>query len=925
MGSGRNMKRANYYNYIEEKLHTLATRITTGGKLNMLSLHLHSESFYQHFFNLLYDYKLKNLNQYSQNVEAIDLIDETKKVIIQVSSRVEKTKIESALSKNIIREYSEDDYTFKFISIAKDASELRKKEYKNPHSIKFEPISDIYDITSLLSQVYSLDIDKLEGVYTFIKKELGDTFNRVVNRSLTYKVATDDSFFVGRELELKYIDEQLDSSDSLLLLNGIGGMGKSSLANYYLYTREDKFDYVGFIDELDSFVSEFRHSLDLKYEKENELFNEIIYKLRQLKGKKLLVVDNIEDIEKNKKLIEMILSLKKDDYKILFTSRRKIKNVKNYSVGTLLFKDARRLFLSYFKTEELEKVDKVIKYFGSHTLFIKLVAETMKKEGYSLDDIIEKFESEDGGLTKIAFIDEESGNEVTFNKNLQVLFSMQNLNNENVLLLKRLAILPSIDIKLSFLEEILNKEELVQGRLDFLFRHGWLIKNDKSYKLHQVIKEFILVNHPPYLEEVEYIIDFFNIMMMGSTNIDVSLEIQRYLLFYSSIINVIDRLEFKSINIGSLFINLSNIYCSLGEYNIALTLCQKSIEQREIVLGIESLATATSYNNMGRIYNLIGVYNKAFSYYTKTLTIREKLLEKNHPDMAGIYNSFATHFESIGKPHKALSFYEKSLEIHKKCFKANHQYIAISYNSIAGIYNSFGQNEKALEFYGKSLKLYLKNYGAKHIEMTKLYNNLGLCYKSLRDYDKALSLFELQIEILEFTFEGNHPDIAIGYSNLSTIYRLKKDYKLAFLTSEKSIDIYINTIGMNHVNTAVAFDNLASIYADTNKHVSAIEFYQKSLKIREKFLDSNHSDIIASYISISVSYSLLFDYIQAYSYMTKAVISLERTSFPNEGLLIRSKKALHQFKKKLKQKVNRNDSCPCKSGKKYKRCCGNNK
>ena len=145
------MNRTQYYNYIDEKLHTLAHRITTNGKLNMLHLHMHSENFYLHLFNLLYDYNLKNLNESLQNVEAIDLIDDNKKIVMQVSSTSTKQKIESSLKKDLIKSYS--NYTFKFISIAKDATDLRNKTYNNPHAIMFNPISDIYDITSILNTV----------------------------------------------------------------------------------------------------------------------------------------------------------------------------------------------------------------------------------------------------------------------------------------------------------------------------------------------------------------------------------------------------------------------------------------------------------------------------------------------------------------------------------------------------------------------------------------------------------------------------------------------------------------------------------------------------------------------------------------------------------------------------------------------------
>lgn len=166
------MNRKMYFDYIEEKLNILAYRIETRGKLNILDLHLHSENFYLHLFNLLYNYNLQNLNTRLQNVAAIDLIDHQKRVIIQVSATCTKGKIESALEKVNIKAYN--SYGFIFISISKDASNLRGMSFKNPHSINFNPSSDIYDIPSVLTYINSFNIDDLKSVYTFIKKELSE-------------------------------------------------------------------------------------------------------------------------------------------------------------------------------------------------------------------------------------------------------------------------------------------------------------------------------------------------------------------------------------------------------------------------------------------------------------------------------------------------------------------------------------------------------------------------------------------------------------------------------------------------------------------------------------------------------------------------------------------------------------------------------
>ena len=164
------MNRPNYFNVIEERLNLLALRIISRGRLNILDFHGHSENFYQYFLNELYGWTAKNENDNKQNVEVIDLIDHTNKFVIQVSATASKQKIESSLSKNSIKNYK--GYAFKFVSIARDADDLRKDTFKNPYGINFVPSSDIVDIKSILTKIRGLLIDDQKRIYEFIKKEL---------------------------------------------------------------------------------------------------------------------------------------------------------------------------------------------------------------------------------------------------------------------------------------------------------------------------------------------------------------------------------------------------------------------------------------------------------------------------------------------------------------------------------------------------------------------------------------------------------------------------------------------------------------------------------------------------------------------------------------------------------------------------------
>jgi hypothetical protein len=274
-----------YFDYIEERLNTLATRIDKRGKLNILDIHNHSENFYQYFFNNLFKWELKNLNKIKQNVEAIDLICELTKTVIQVSATCTKAKIESALKKKIIEDYKNKGYCFKFISISKDASELRKETYANPHCISFSPANDIYDITSILKVIFNSNIDTQKEIYDFIKKELGQEVNiekldsnlaSVINllskENLDNKnqPITTDSF----EIERKISFNNLDTARNII-----------NDYNIY-YNRLDKiyseFDTAG-VNKSSSVLATIRREYikNLKVKKDDELF--------------YIVIDNIQE------------------------------------------------------------------------------------------------------------------------------------------------------------------------------------------------------------------------------------------------------------------------------------------------------------------------------------------------------------------------------------------------------------------------------------------------------------------------------------------------------------------------------------------------------------------------------------------------------------------------------------------------------
>ena len=234
------MNRSVYFNYIEGKLNILATRIIDRGKRNILDLNIHAESFYAYFLNELYGWNLGNLNEQKQNVEAIDLIDHNKKIVIQVSSTNTKQKVEDSLKKDSIKTYP--TYTFKFISIANDCDELRTKSFVNPHNIVFNPLSDIIDKKTILNYILNLDINKQRSIYEFIRKELGN------------------------EVDIVKLDTNLALIINILSKERWDGTGREDAFNPFEINRKIEYNDLKATKELINEYKIYHYKIDKKYE-----------------------------------------------------------------------------------------------------------------------------------------------------------------------------------------------------------------------------------------------------------------------------------------------------------------------------------------------------------------------------------------------------------------------------------------------------------------------------------------------------------------------------------------------------------------------------------------------------------------------------------------------------------------------------------
>ena len=708
---------------------------------------------------------------------------------------------------------------------------------------------------------------------------------------LTVKLGTDT--IIGRVKELQEIDTLLNESNSLLLINGIGGIGKSTIASYYLHSQKDKLDYYGFFEGLDSFTVELREPLALQQEKENDAFMEALAKLRNLKGNKLLVFYDVKEINKNQDKIEKILALKDSGYKILLTSREEIEDVEQYYLDVLSLPDAKELFNSIYKVEDEVLLEEILEYLDCHAFFVEMTAKTLKSKKTLTPQIIkEKFEN--GEFSTIQRKRKES-----FNDYLNELFSFDELDNEEILMLKQLSVLPSIEIEFEELEYILNmtkqnnNEELIHFQkkdsenfeevLQYISEKGWISSIDNSYKLHQIVKEYILSFHRPIFEEIEIVLDIYQVYLNGVTDIKIAMSLKNKIKYFEALSKVLKLLHTENENVAHFFARVGLIYQHMDNYKKAEPIYLRVLDIHKKIFGETHLYTARAYNNLATLYMDMGLYKNVESLYLKSLGIREEIYGVSHPETINLYINLAELYQIEGQYKQSEALYLKALSI----LDNSDLNKAIAYNNLAELYRAEGKYGRAEPLYKKAIRIRKELQSLNHPDIATNYNNLGLLYYTIKHYKKAKPLYEKALRIREEVLGVNHPTTATSYNTLALLYEALGNNKKAEIFYLKDLRINEERLGLYHPTTAESYYNFGSFLYDTNSFKKAFSYISKSIEIWEKFFPQNHAN------------------------------------------LINANQWLNKIEEKLNTKVAfskiaRNASCPCKSGKKYKKCCGKN-
>ncbi len=542
---------------------------------------------------------------------------------------------------------------------------------------------------------------------------------------------------IGREEELKDIAHTLERTDRVLLVNGLGGVGKTELCKRYFWDNIDNYIHLAWVDVVgntrESFVSAFNiegigfsegDSIDERFEK-------IMGFLNRLDKNSLLVVDNIENPGD-----EDLDSIRALPFKVIANSRLNFEGFETHTLDFLSPEKCKDLFYKHYKGKKDDTyVDKIVDRCGSHTLSVELLARTAQNAALPIKSLYEKLETRGFNLNDVigdkvhTFWHNENERKRFFNHLLKI-FDLSDVTKGELHILTNLSVLPPIYISISdFCEwmELETKEDV-----NSLVFKGWLKQEGFTIFMHQVIQEVIRYKTSPGAKKCGNLI----VSLTDKLNVEPGenpIDKKEYVIFAETLLQHIEKNDKELANLS---------------------------------------------NNLDIIYSALGQPEKALEFQLKALKIYEEVLDKNHPSLATSYNNLALIYQDLGQPEKALEFQLKDAEISEQVLDKNHPDLATSYNNLSLIYKALGQPEKALEFQLKDAEISEQVLDKNHPSLATSYNSLALIYEDLKDYKSAVQYGEKAVAILQKVFPDGHPNLDLYKSNLEGIKEEERESKV---------------------------------------------------------------------------------------------------------------------------------------------------
>ncbi|XP_057983252.1 protein KINESIN LIGHT CHAIN-RELATED 2 isoform X2 [Malania oleifera] len=323
---------------------------------------------------------------------------------------------------------------------------------------------------------------------------------------------------------------------------------------------------------------------------------------------------------------------------------------------------------------------------------------------------------------------------------------------------------------------------------------------------------------------------------------------------------------------------LAAIYCSLGKYNDAIPVLERSIEIPALEEGQDhALAKFAGCMQLGDTYAMIGQIENSILFYTAGMEIQRQVLGEMDPRFGETCRYVAEAHVQALQFDEAQKLCQMALDIHRENGLPASLEEAADRRLMGLICDSKGDYESALEHYVLASMAMAAN--GHEADVGSIDCCIGDAYLALARFDEAIFAYQKALTMLKSTKGENHPAVASVYVHMADLNNKIGKFREARSYCENALRIYGKPLpGIPIEEIASGLIDISAIYQSMNELDRALKLLQKARKIYSTNAPGQQNTIAGIEALMGVMYYMMGDYSDSYDSFRNAISKLRASA-----------------------------------------------
>ncbi|MEV6977512.1 tetratricopeptide repeat protein [Kitasatospora sp. NPDC093806] len=302
---------------------------------------------------------------------------------------------------------------------------------------------------------------------------------------------------------------------------------------------------------------------------------------------------------------------------------------------------------------------------------------------------------------------------------------------------------------------------------------------------------------------------------------------------------------------------LAGAYEAAGSPREAVRILEPLLEQSMRVLGPHDLTTLNVRGNLASAYHRLGSSTKAVTQYRRAVAASRTGLGERHPRTLSLLGGLASAHQAAGRHREAITIYEHLLS-HEDALTGWEKDLSIPVRqgarlrgNLATAYGDTGRYEEAIALLRTALAETEEAFGSDHPDTLAQLGNLGHALEAAGRLSEARPIYVDVLERSEQVLGEQHPDTLNRRANLAYLYATNGDLARGLDLGRLVLAQRRQVLGEDHPDTLTSMSNLAGALQAAEEPDEAIRLFEETLALRQDILGARHADTLTSFNNLA--------------------------------------------------------------------------